>query len=109
MLFRSREGLQEAWDKSSIGLTLQAVGGISAILAQRGDVDRAFEVATLVQKHPATPWKARQQAENLSKELKKILGRNYPEISLPPDPTKYLESAIADMLAGGIIHKETEF
>ena len=106
--FHFRKGLREAWERSSVGPAMETLGGIGAILARKGYLDRALEIATLVQTHPATPWKARQQAEKLRNELEDRRVGDCPVTALQQGKAKSLESVIAALLAEDNTHPETD-
>ena len=92
-----REGLHEAWQRSAKGPALEAISGIAAILARQRKWERALEIVTLVQMHPASSWRAKQQAEELQNELREVPAVERLAASLPRGTTRPLETVIAEL------------
>jgi predicted ATPase/DNA-binding XRE family transcriptional regulator len=75
------DALQEAWVRSSLPQSLEALVGFSQVRARQGDAEAAGELALLVQSHPASSWSARQQADAALDNLKSGLPEGEVEIA----------------------------
>jgi tetratricopeptide (TPR) repeat protein len=92
------DALQEAWSRSSLGQTLEAMMGLGQVQARQGHAERAADLAALVQHHPASPWMARQQAEGLLAELGQVLPEGALAAAVQRGRAQPLESAVAELL-----------
>jgi hypothetical protein len=84
-----------------MGRALEAIGELSAILARRGDGQRAAELAALVQKQPASSWEARQHADKLLEQLGEALPGEHLTAAIHRGRVRPLEAAVAELLQNG--------
>jgi hypothetical protein len=93
-----RAGLHDALKRSSVGPALEATIGIGQILARQESGEQGIELAALVQTHPATPWKARRQADKLLAELREVLPEERLAAAIERGRARSLETVATKLL-----------
>ena len=92
------DALQISVDTELIPLTLLALVGIARLQSQRGNIDEALRLLSLVRHHPNAVGDVKQQTESFLAELKDKLPMDKVDTGLEQGKKLNLETVIAEIL-----------
>jgi hypothetical protein len=95
------EALQIARDIQTIPLTLEALAGLAAPLAQEGQISRAAELLTLALEHPSSTKETRDRAAKFLGRLEKQIEARHTAQSKIQKSGEKLEALVAEVLGEG--------